>query len=61
MSRNTQHPAERRMKLKSLKPDIAWKWGKWTVGFWTDAANHTFFGIDLLPLEIVWRYGGYRP
>ncbi len=59
----TLRPVESRvkLKLKSLKPDIGWKWGKWTIGFWTDAANHTFFGIDIFPLEIVWRYEGYRP
>jgi hypothetical protein len=51
----------KKVKLKSVKPDIAWKWGKWTIGFWTDAKNHTFFGIDIFPLEIVWRYEGYRP
>ena len=46
--------------LKSRKPDIAWKWRKWTFGFWTDPKNWTFFGIDIGPLEIVWRYEGYR-
>jgi hypothetical protein len=51
----------KKVKLKSVKPDIGWKWGKWTIGFWTDKANHTFFGIDIFPLEIVWRYEGYRP
>lgn len=49
------------MKLKSVVPEINWKWRKWTIGFWTDPSNHTFFGIDILPLEIVWRYEGYRP
>jgi hypothetical protein len=34
------------MKLKSHKPDVAWKWWKWTFGFWHDAENHTFIGID---------------
>ena len=57
----TRNPVGTKVKLKSVKPDIAWKWGKWTIGFWTDKANHTFFGIDILPLEIVWRYEGYRP
>jgi hypothetical protein len=48
------------MKLKSRKPDTAWKWRKWTFGFWTDPSNWTAFGIDIGPLEIVWRYEGYR-
>jgi hypothetical protein len=48
------------MLLKSRKPDVAWKWRKWTFGFWTDPANWTAFGIDVGPLEIVWRYEGYR-
>lgn len=56
----TQNRVGQKVKLKSLKPDIGWKWGKWTIGFWTDAANHTFFGIDIFPLEIVWCYEGYR-
>lgn len=51
----------RRLKLKSYTPDVGWKWGKWTFGFWTDSLNFTFFGIDIGPLEIVWRYIGYRP
>jgi hypothetical protein len=49
------------MKIKSHKPGVAWKWWKWTFGFWHDAENHTFIGIDIGPLEIVWRYEGYRP
>lgn len=49
------------MKLKSKRPDIAWIWSKWTFGFWHDKKNYTFFGIDIGPLEIVWRYNGYRP
>lgn len=48
------------MKLRSKTPDIAWKWRKWTFGFWTDPSNWTAFGIDIGPLEIVWRYEGYR-
>lgn len=48
------------MKLKSRKPEIKWKWLKWTFGFWRDVENHTFFGIDIGPLEIVWRYEGYE-
>ena len=48
------------MKLKSRKPDVAWKWDKWTFGFWRDVKNWTAFGIDFRPLEIVWRYEGYR-
>ena len=46
--------------LKSRYPDVAWKWRKWTFGFWTDPENWTAFGIDIGPLEIVWRYEGYR-
>lgn len=42
------------------RPQVAWKWRKWTVGFWTDPDNWTRFGIDLFPLEIVWRSPGYR-
>lgn len=49
------------MKLKGWRPDVAWKWGKWTFGFWHDADNLTFLGFDFGPLEIVWRYEGYRP
>lgn len=45
----------------SWKPDISWKWGKWTFGFWVDLDNHTLFGIDFGPLEICWRTSGYRP
>jgi len=48
------------VRLKSWRPDIAWKWRKWTIGFWTDPGNWTAFGIDIFPLEIVWRYEGYR-
>lgn len=44
-----------------MKPDVAVKWGKWTFGFWVDPSNKTWFGIDLGPLEIVWRMEGYRP
>lgn len=44
-----------------MRPDLAWKWGKWTFGFWTDMTNRTYFGIDIGPLEIVWRAEGYRP
>lgn len=44
-----------------LVPDVGWKWGKWTFGFWTDPKNKTWFGIDVGPLEIVWRMEGYRP
>lgn len=47
-------------KLRWL-PEVGWKWGKWTVGIWRDMANRTRFGIDVLPLEIVWRAAGYRP
>jgi hypothetical protein len=56
----TQNRVGQKVKLKSVKPDIAWKWGKWTIGFWTDYKNHTLFGIDIFPLEIVWRFEGYR-
>ena len=41
--------------------EVNWKWWKWTFGFWRDVANHTAFGIDIGPLEIVWRMPGYRP
>jgi hypothetical protein len=41
-------------------PEVGWKWGKWTVGFWRDMENCTRFGIDVLPLEVVWRSNGYR-
>lgn len=47
--------------MKHLKPDLGWKWLKWTFGFWCDPANRTWFGIDFGPLEIVWRMEGYRP
>lgn len=40
---------------------IAWKWGKWTFGFWIDLKNKTYFGIDSGPLEVAWRAAGYRP
>lgn len=43
-----------------LRPTLGWKWGKWTFGCWTDPGNRTFFGIDLGPLEVIWRYPGYR-
>lgn len=43
------------------KPDIGWKWLKWTFGFWVDPKNNTIFGIDFGPLEIVWHSEGYRP
>jgi len=49
------------VKIKSWKPDIGWKWGKFTFGVWTDPGNRTLFGIDWGPLEIVWRFEGYRP
>lgn len=42
-------------------PDMAWKWRKWTIGFWTDPDNRTAFGLDIGPLEVCWRYPGYRP
>lgn len=43
------------------RPDeISVKWRKWTIGFWTDPSNWTSFGIDLFPIEIVWRMEGYR-
>ncbi len=42
------------------RPHVAWKWRKWTFGFWTDPSNWTAFGIDVGPLEVVWRYEGYR-
>jgi hypothetical protein len=42
-------------------PNVSWKWGKWTFGFWIDPNNHTYFGIDFGPLEIVWHSEGYRP
>lgn len=42
-------------------PDVSWKWLKWTFGFWIDPKNHTIFGIDFGPLEIVWHSEGYRP
>lgn len=48
-------------RLKSPFPDVAWKWGKWTFGFWVDRANRTAFGVDVGPLEVVWRHEGYRP
>jgi hypothetical protein len=53
-------------RLTSLRPaswcpDVAWRWLKWTFGFWSDPANATLFGIDFGPLEIVWRLPGYRP
>lgn len=48
-------------KPVSLRPEIGWKWLKWTFGFWSDPSNCTFFGIDIGPLEIVWRLPGYRP
>lgn len=53
----------KREKLVSAgwKPVTAWKWRKWTIGFWTDPENKTLFGIDIGPLEIVWRYKGYKP
>lgn len=41
-----------------MRPDVAWKWRKWTFGFWTDPSNWTRFGIDFGPLEIVWRRPG---
>jgi hypothetical protein len=44
-----------------MRPTWAWKWGKWTVGFWIDLKNNTYFGIDAGPLEITWRAPGYRP
>lgn len=46
---------------RGLRPDVAWRWGKWTFGLWTDAGNHTILGIDVGPLEVVWRREGYRP
>lgn len=48
------------MKLKSYRPEVNWKWQKWTFGFWRDVENYTAFGIDFGPLEIVWRYEGYK-
>lgn len=48
-------------KFKGWRPDFGWKWLKWTFGFWSDPANNTVFGIDFGPLEIVWRFEGYRP
>jgi hypothetical protein len=44
-----------------LRPDVSWKWGKWTFGFWVDRENKTRLGIDVGPLEVVWRAEGYRP
>lgn len=44
-----------------VKPDVAWRWGKWTFGFWIDPRNKTLFGIDVGPLEIAWHQEGYRP
>lgn len=44
-----------------MKPDVAWKWGKWTFGFWIDLKNQTYFGIDIGPLEIAWHGAAYRP
>ena len=56
-----ERPPQEKLRLKSYKPDLAVKWCKWTFGVWHDYDNHTFFGIDIGPLEIVWRYTGYRP
>lgn len=50
-----------KLKVKSWRPDVGWKWLKWTFGFWSDPDNRTLFGIDFGPLEIVWRFEGYRP
>lgn len=50
-----------RRKRRGWRPDFGWKWFKWTFGFWHDYENFTVFGIDIGPLEIVWRYEGYRP
>lgn len=50
-----------RRKFRGWRPDFGWKWLKWTFGFWSDPANNTVFGIDIGPLEIVWRFEGYRP
>lgn len=44
-----------------VDPDVGWKWGKWTFGFWVDMKNKTYFGIDFGPFEIAWRKEGYRP
>lgn len=52
------------MRLRDVRwwpPDVGWKWLKWTFGFWSDPDNYTFFGIDFGPLEVVWRWPGYRP
>jgi hypothetical protein len=49
------------MTPRGWRPDVAVKWWKWTFGFWHDRKNHTLIGIDIGPLEIVWRYEGYRP
>lgn len=48
-------------KPASWCPDVGWKWLKWTVGFWSDPDNWTWFGVDVGPLEVVWRLPGYRP
>jgi hypothetical protein len=42
-------------------PEVNWKWLKFTFGVWRDMKNHTKFGIDIGPLEIVWRTEGYQP
>lgn len=42
-------------------PEVNWRWLKFTFGVWRDMKNHTRFGIDVGPLEIVWRAPGYRP
>ena len=46
---------------KRFLPNVNWRWLKWTFGFWIDPKNHTYFGIDIGPLEIVWHSEGYRP
>lgn len=56
-----ERPTKTVRKRRGWTPDFGWKWGKWTFGFWHDPENHTLFGIDIGPLEIVWRYEGYRP
>lgn len=54
-------PHAARAHRSSRRPDVAWRWGKWTFGFWVDRANHTLLGVDVGPLEVVWRTEGYRP
>lgn len=49
------------LRPRGWRPDVAWKWSKWTFGFWWDRDNKTLFGVDVGPLEVVWRYEGYRP